>query len=38
MSTQVKTIKPNVVNGINVDDLMTLLASVAQDTSKGKTN
>jgi hypothetical protein len=38
MSTQVKTIKPNVVNGINVDDLMALLASVAQDTSKGKTN
>jgi len=38
MSTQVKTIKPNVVNGINVDDLMTLLSSVEQDASKGKTN
>jgi hypothetical protein len=38
MSTQVKTIKPNVVNGINVDDLMTLLTSVEHDASKGKTN
>jgi hypothetical protein len=38
MSTHVKTIKPNVVNGVNVDDLITLLASVEQDTLKSKTN
>ena len=38
MNTQVETIKSNVVNGIDVDDLLALLARVKQDTSKGKTN
>ena len=38
MNTQAETIKPNIVNGINVDDLMALLACVEQDASKGKTN
>ena len=38
MNTQAKIIKPNIVNGINVDDLMALLARVEQDTSMGKTN
>lgn len=38
MNTQVETIKPNVVNGINVDDLVALSARVEQDASQGKTN
>ena len=38
MNTQAETIKPNIVNGINVDDLMALLACVEQDASKGKTS
>jgi hypothetical protein len=38
MYTTVETTKPNVVNGINVDDLMALRARVEQDASKGKTN
>ena len=38
MSTTVKTTKPNVVNGINVDDLVALRDSVEQDASKGMTN
>ena len=38
MSTTTKPIKANVVNGINVDDLLTLRASVEQDPSKGITN
>jgi uncharacterized OsmC-like protein len=38
MSTTVETTKPNVVNGINVDDLVALRARVEQDASKGKTN
>jgi uncharacterized OsmC-like protein len=38
MSSTVETTKPNVVNGINVDDLMALRSSVEQDASKGKTN
>ena len=38
MDTLVETIKPNVVNGVNVDDLMALLTSVKQDSSQGKTN
>ena len=38
MNTQAKIIKPNIVNGINVDDLMALLARVEQNASKGKTN
>src|SRR5262245_32836571 len=38
MSSSVKTINPNIVNGINVDDLMALRAGVEQDAAKGKTN
>jgi hypothetical protein len=38
MTTTVETTKPNVVNGINVDDLVALRAGVEQDASKGKTN
>jgi uncharacterized OsmC-like protein len=38
MSTTVEKTTPNIVNGINVDDLMALRASIEQDPSKGKTN
>ena len=38
MNTQVETIKSNIVNGIDVNDLLALLARVEQDASKGKTN
>ena len=38
MNTTVETTKPNVVNGINVDDLVALRARVEQDASKGKTD
>jgi uncharacterized OsmC-like protein len=38
MSTTIKTVKANVVNGINVDDLLALRASIEQDPSKGITN
>ena len=38
MSTPVETIKANIVNGINVDDLLALRASIEQDPSKGITN
>ena len=38
MSTIVKTTKPNVVNGINVDDLLALRSQVEQDAARGKTN
>ena len=34
----IETIKANVVNGINVDDLLALRASIEQDPSKGITN
>lgn len=37
MNTTVEITKPNVVNGINVDDLVALLARVKQDASQGKT-
>jgi uncharacterized OsmC-like protein len=37
MNTTVEIPKPNVVNGINVDDLVALLARVKQDASQGKT-
>jgi uncharacterized OsmC-like protein len=37
MNTTVAPTKPNIVNGINVDDLVALLARVKQDTSQGKT-
>lgn len=38
MSTSIETIKANVVNGINVDDLLALRASIEQDPSRGITN
>jgi uncharacterized OsmC-like protein len=38
MSTAVETSNPNIVNGINVDDLLALRTHVEQDPSKGKTN
>src|SRR5215475_2039452 len=38
MNTTVETTKPNIVNGINIDDLMALRAGVEQDAAKGKTN
>jgi uncharacterized OsmC-like protein len=38
MDAQTKTAKPNVVNGINVDDLFALIEGVRRDTTKGKTN
>jgi hypothetical protein len=37
MHTTVATTQPNVVNGINVDDLVALLARVQQDASQGQT-
>lgn len=37
MTTLAAPTKPNIVNGINVDDLKSLIASVGQDTSKAKT-
>ncbi len=38
MATQRKTAEPNVVNGINVDDLVALIEGVRRDPAKGKTN
>lgn len=38
MNVVMETSKPEVINGINVDDLMTLITGVEQDASKGKTN
>lgn len=38
MNAITKTTTPKVVNGINVDDLKALIAGVAEDASKGKTN
>ena len=38
MVAQRKTAEPNVVNGINVDDLFALIDSVKRDAAKGKTN
>jgi uncharacterized OsmC-like protein len=38
MSTTIETTKANVVNGINVDDLMALRASIEQDPSRGITS
>lgn len=38
MNTSVETTTPNIVNGINIDDLMALRDRVEQDASKGKTN
>src|SRR5262247_2996550 len=38
MHTTVATTKPNIVNGINIDDLMALRGRVEHDASKGKTH
>jgi uncharacterized OsmC-like protein len=38
MVAQTKTAEPNVVNGINVDDLFALIDGVKRDAPKGKTN
>jgi uncharacterized OsmC-like protein len=38
MSAQTKTASPNIVNGINVDDLFALIAGVRQHAARGKTN
>jgi uncharacterized OsmC-like protein len=37
MLVKAKTTKPRVVNGVNVDDLMTLIEGVRRETAKGKT-
>jgi uncharacterized OsmC-like protein len=37
MLAQAKTAQPTVVNGLNVDDLMTLIDGVKQDAAKGRT-
>ena len=38
MVAQAKAARPNVVNGINVDDLFALIDSIKRDAAKGKTN
>src|SRR5207344_2387942 len=38
MVAQAKIVEPNVVNGINVDDLFALIEGVKRDAAKGKTN
>ena len=38
MSAQARTATPNVVNGINVDDLFALIEGVTRDAANGKTN
>jgi uncharacterized OsmC-like protein len=38
MVAKMKTAEPNVVNGIDVDDLVALIEGVKQDAAKGKTN
>ena len=38
MVAQAKTIRPTVVNGVNVDDLFALIEGVRRDAAKGKTN
>ena len=38
MSAQTKTAEPNVVNGINVDDLFALIEGVRREPAKGTTN
>ena len=37
MTAQTKTAEPNVVNGINLDDLFALIEGVRRDPAKGKT-
>src|SRR5262245_52983129 len=38
MVAQAKIAKPTVINGINVDDLLTLIEGVRRDAAQGKTN
>ena len=38
MVAQRKTVEPNIVNGINIDDLFALIDGVKRDAAKGKTN
>ena len=38
MNVVAQTLKPNIVNGINVDDLKALIAGIQQDPSKAMTN
>jgi hypothetical protein len=38
MVAQTKIVEPNVVNGINVDDLVALIDGVRRDAAKGKPN
>ena len=38
MVAQAKSARPNVVNGINVDDLFALIDGVKRDAAKAKTN
>jgi hypothetical protein len=38
MVAQAKTASPNVVNGIDVDDLFALIDGVKRDAAKAKTN
>jgi uncharacterized OsmC-like protein len=38
MTAITKPTQPNIVNGLNVDDLMTLIDGVTKDPAKGKTN
>ena len=38
MAAQTKTVQPNVINGINVDDLFALIDGVKRDVANAKTN
>ncbi len=38
MATQKKAAEPTIINGINVDDLFTLIDNVKREPAKGKTN
>jgi uncharacterized OsmC-like protein len=38
MTATARASQPNIVNGLNVDDLMTLIDDVTKDPAKGKTN
>ena len=38
MSAQTKTLEPNVINGINVNDLFALIEGVKREPAKGKTS
>jgi uncharacterized OsmC-like protein len=38
MLEKAKAAEPNIVNGINVDDLLALIETVKRDAAKGKTN